>query len=279
MNTKKSLFAGLIINLFLISCGSNKQAYLVSERIKVSQNIIEPTYNVDARLGYTITRDHSHLYITLDSNEKTTQIKMLQNGTSIYFDANGKKNKDISVKYPLVKNKLTLDIEEIKEMRKNNSSEEIIYKRIAALGSDILITEEDSEYIINKEFNSEKITTAIDYSSGVLIYTLKIPLTYIASESKIPSLGIIIKGMERPDMADRASMGSRPSGGTTGDGGMRGGGGGRSGGGGMKGGGGGRSGGGGMKGISGGSQRERPDMSQLEDLQSEIEIWISLDLQ
>ncbi len=273
MNTKKSLFAGLIINLFLISCGSNKQAYLVSERIKVSQNIIEPTYNVDARLGYTITRDHSHLYITLDSNEKTTQIKMLQNGTRIYFDTNGKKNKEISVQYPLNNKQKTLDVEELKEMQENNNPEEMIYKRIAALGIDILVIEEDSEYIINKEFNSENITADIDYSPEGLNYTLKVPLSYIESESKTPSIGIVINGMERPEMGDKSSMGSRPSRG------MSGGGGGRSGGGGMRGGGGGRSGGGAMKGGGGGGKGgERPDLSQLEFLQSDIEIWISLDL-
>lgn len=279
MYSKKSLISGLIINLFLISCGSNKQAYKVNDQTNVSQDVIEPVYNVDAKLGYTITRDQSYLYITLDSNEKTTQIKMLQNGISIYFDTNGKKNKDISVKYPLAKKKQTLSVEEMKDMREKNSSEEIINKRIAALGTDVLMTEEDSEYIINKEFNSENITADIDYSTEILSYTLKVPLTCVASESKIPSLGIIIKGMERPDIADRSSMGSRPSGGATGGGGMKGSGG-RSGGGGMRGGGGGRSGSGGMKGSGGGGQGgERPDMSQLEDLQSDIEIWIPLDLE
>jgi len=265
MYQKTSFITGLIITLLLASCSGSKQVYKVPDRETISTAAIATTYDNTAKLGYSISKDNSHLFITLSTKEKATQLKMMRNGVSIFFDKEGKKNKDYGVQYPVPNKNQALNIEEMKQMKEQRNQERVLGNGLGRLGTDILIIENGDERVINKELNSESITVAHQMSLDGLAYTLKVPLSYIKTVSNSPSVGIVVKGMERPE------MGNRPSGGMQGGGGRSSGmrsGGGKMGGSGMRG-------GGGRSGGSGG----RPDMSQIQELQSDINIWITLDVQ
>ena len=171
---------------------------------------------------------------------------MMRNGVTIFFDDEGKKNKDLSVQYPIVKKRQALDIEKIKKMRENGNRQEMLQKMMASLGTDIKIFEDGEERIINKEFNNEGISGDFKIALKDLSYTLKVPLSYVKNDYKNSSIGIKLKGMQMPDMANRPSARMR-------GGGMRGGG---------------RPGG-----MAGG---QRPDMSKIKALQSDTEIWIPI---
>ena len=126
----------------------------------------------------------------------------------------------------------------------------MLQKMMASLGTDIKITEDGEERTINKELNNEGVFVNHKISLEGLSYTLKVPLSYIESQFDIKSIGISIEGMKRPDGNNRRlSMGGRPSGGIRGTGGMR----------------------SGMKG-------NRPNLNQLKEMLSDINIWIPIEL-
>jgi len=97
-----------------------------------------------------------------------------------------------------------------------------------------------------------------------------VPLSYVQSQSETKSIGLSIQGMKRPNTINgMTSAGGRPSGAMRG-GAMRGGG--------MRGGGmrgGGKPGG---MGKRPGGRGAKPDMDQIKALQSDIEIWIPIEL-
>jgi len=255
MYQKTSFITGLILTLLLASCSGSKPVYKVSDRETKSTAAIATIYDNNAKLGYTISKDNSHLYIALNTKEKAIQLKMMRNGVSIFFDKEGKKSRDYGVQYPVSKNNQALNIEEMKQMKEQGNQERVIGNGLGRLGTDILIIENGDERVVNKELNNESIMVSHQMSLDGLAYTLKVPLSYIKTVSNSPSVGIVIKGMQRPEMGNRPSGGMRSGGSKMGGSGMRGGGGG--------------------SGGSGG----RPDMSQIQELQSDINIWITLEIQ
>jgi protease II len=260
MSKKTTFLSSIIINLLLISCGSSKQtAYPVTSYDQTKQSI-STVIDKDNKLGYTITKDNSHLYVTINTQDKITQLKMMRNGVTIFFDDEGKKNKHLSVEYPIAKENQTRDIEKIKKTRENGNQQEILQKMLASLGNDIKIIENEEERIINKELNNERISVDHKISPEGLSYTLKVPLSYVQSQSETKSIGLSIQGMKRPNTINgMTSAGGRPSGAMRG-GGMRGGG---------------KPGG---MGKRPGGRGAKPDMDQIKALQSDIEIWIPIEL-
>ena len=134
-------------------------------------------------------------------------------------------------------------------MRENGNRQEMLQKMMASLGTDIRITEDGEERIINKELNSEGISVNHKIDLEGLSYTLKVPLSYIASQSEIKSIGIFIEGMKKPDGNNGGLMAGRPSGDIRRAIAMR----------------------GGMRG-------NRPDINQLKELLNDIDIWIPIEL-
>jgi hypothetical protein len=54
-------------------------------------------------MQYNVTNDDKNIYICVASNDDNTQIRILRSGMTIYFDPKGKKNKDISLHFPIQK--------------------------------------------------------------------------------------------------------------------------------------------------------------------------------
>ena len=59
--------------------------------------------NAGYTLQYNVTNDDKNLYIAVSSADDNTQLRMLRSGMTIYFDPKGKKNKEISLHYPIQK--------------------------------------------------------------------------------------------------------------------------------------------------------------------------------
>ena len=200
MYQKIVFIVGVFINLFLISCDSSSQVYKVVKRETTNKVTVVPTYDDNAKLGYTITKDNSHLYITLSTKEKTTQLKIISNGVRVFYSKEGKKRK-------------------------------------------------------KKELNSENIKVNHQISHDGLVYTLKFPLTYIATTQNLATIGVSISGMQSPEMGNRPT-GRPPDG----------------------------------RGLSGRVIENsihgfnlpldiRENTSLIEELQSDINIWVALDIQ
>jgi hypothetical protein len=59
--------------------------------------------NTAFTMQYNVTNDDKNLYICVVSNDDNTQLRILRSGMTIYFDPKGKKNKDISLHFPIQK--------------------------------------------------------------------------------------------------------------------------------------------------------------------------------
>lgn len=243
----------------LLSCGSNLAVYKVSN---YTESTISEKYDSDAKLGYTISKDETNLYVKLSTLDTPNQIKILNNGITIYFDSEGKKEEHTFVHFPMTKESRSRpDFEALK-----NDKKSFIGTQISTLSDDIQISINGKVTQINKKLNSENISVSIDTDGEELVYQLKLPLSKLTFvEGQLPSLGISIEGIQRPSSAQGNPSGGRPAG--VGGGRPSGTGGGR-----PAGVGGGRPGGGGRP--SGSTTQQSPFAS----LSSDIDIWLLLEI-
>jgi len=60
-----------------------------------------PNYDSKALVAYATCNDEKNLYITLETGDELTQIKILKNGLSVSVDTTGKKSTICEINYPL----------------------------------------------------------------------------------------------------------------------------------------------------------------------------------
>ena len=59
--------------------------------------------NAAYTMQYNVTNDDQNIYVAVSSLDDITQLRILRSGMTIYFDPKGKKNKDISLHFPIPK--------------------------------------------------------------------------------------------------------------------------------------------------------------------------------
>src|ERR1700744_2576451 len=59
--------------------------------------------NASYTLQYNVTNDDKNLYVCVLSTDDNTQFRILRSGMTLYFDPKGKKNKEISLHFPIQK--------------------------------------------------------------------------------------------------------------------------------------------------------------------------------
>lgn len=60
-----------------------------------------PNYDAKAMVAYATSNDKYNLYITMETGDELTQIKILKQGMTIYIDTTGKKEQTFAINYPL----------------------------------------------------------------------------------------------------------------------------------------------------------------------------------
>lgn len=60
-----------------------------------------PDYDEKAGLGYEVTNDKDYLYITVETGDIGTQVKLLRNGLTVWIDRKGEQNEATAINYPL----------------------------------------------------------------------------------------------------------------------------------------------------------------------------------
>ncbi|HXS37183.1 MAG TPA: hypothetical protein VN721_10820 [Flavipsychrobacter sp.] len=112
---QKSYCVLLFISLaFITSCGSSKhassskklQGTWQSTPIVVDGNSNDwpspyPAYDAKAMIGYAMSNDKSYLYLTVETGDEKTQMKILRGGLIVWIDTTDGKNQDISIAFPL----------------------------------------------------------------------------------------------------------------------------------------------------------------------------------
>src|SRR2546428_565009 len=60
-----------------------------------------PEYDSKASLGYAISNDKENLYITVQTGDQATQMKILRNGLTVWIDKTGEHETKMAINYPL----------------------------------------------------------------------------------------------------------------------------------------------------------------------------------
>lgn len=270
------LLSLMFASILIISCGGSKTATGTTEANSkptgenYTTNKLTPTidgqitewadslftYDNTAKIRYAVANDASNIYVAIISLDRMQQMKMVNGGTEIWIDSKVKKNKSLGVKYPIGGEEMKMPERTSGQQQPNPEQMKIEVRskmiRMELLGFKTDFNGQQSIY------SPSQVNPVIDWNKqGDMVYEIAIPYNALQEEDaaniKNISVGIIIKGMQMPNM----SGGGMPGGGMPG--------------GGMPGGGapgGGRPPGGGMPG--GGS---RPDMSQMENMSKENTIW------
>ncbi len=271
MGTIKNILILLLAVLAIQSCGTSSDVYKVkniSSDYK-PQTVINDFFDEESKIGYTILKDSSNLYVNLSTLETASQLKILNNGVKVFFDKEGVENETSYLQFPMtseLQNK-----SDHNDLKSDKSA--FLNKKIAELNDEILFVENNNQDIINRKLNSKGISSEMFVYKEELYYQIKFPLTFIANNNdEYPSLGINIKGIKRTESSetrsnnDSAPKGSSVSSGGRGSGGR--GGGGR----------GGRGGGGGRSGDSNTNDRSSNTTPNLLGLSSDVKIWIKIGL-
>jgi hypothetical protein len=214
--TKQIILIATIFG-FLFSCSSSKTLIQSLSVNKVS----EDTYNYydnESKISYQIFNDSENLYVNLSSTDQVAIVKIIKSGLSVYFDENGKKNKIVSVEYPLHNNKI--DFSELRSKNKGVSRPKLdISNLLASVPNEAVYRNNEAIERFNLDLNNTNISVSLKAVTtefeNQLVYLLKIPFNKISSknisELENFSIGIVSGKIEAPKRPSGVSDG-RPSG-------------------------------------------------------------------
>jgi len=60
-----------------------------------------PEYDEKAGLGYAVSNDRENLYITVETGDPATQLKILSEGLTVWIDRKGEKGEETAINYPI----------------------------------------------------------------------------------------------------------------------------------------------------------------------------------
>jgi len=115
---QKRIFTYILLPVFVLSAGScgsmrhsGKSQDLMpgtwqSQPISIDGDSKDwpspyPNYDAKAMVAYATSNDRENLYITMETGDELTQVKILKQGMTIYIDTTGKKEQPYKINYPL----------------------------------------------------------------------------------------------------------------------------------------------------------------------------------
>lgn len=79
-----------------------------------------PNYDSKAKIGYATANNESYLYITMETGDEMTQMKILKMGMIVSIDTGGGKNISFSINYPLPNTNSELDLTSLEKGSKES---------------------------------------------------------------------------------------------------------------------------------------------------------------
>lgn len=128
--TNVYILINISIIMFIVSCASSKMGgkkqNIVDGTWSPQPVIIDgdskdwpspyPNYDAKAMVAYATCNDYENLYVTMQTGDELTQMKILKQGMTLSIDTNGKKEAPFHINYPLPNDNDPTDVttEEIK---------------------------------------------------------------------------------------------------------------------------------------------------------------------
>ncbi|MCK0156827.1 hypothetical protein MWU65_06525 [Cellulophaga sp. F20128] len=168
-------------------------------------------------IEYKAIFDGKNVYLTLRTEFKMTMQAMLHRGYTIYFDVKGKKKKNVSIQYPVKKERLEKGTRPERGERSANGEQNgpDINKILENLSKMANYTSYDSSQDFNLDLNNLGIAMNYSYEESteegpILEYHLKIPASKIVKEnedlSKL-SIGIVATEQAEKENNQQSNMG------------------------------------------------------------------------
>ena len=114
MHKKIYIAAVLFITVFAISsCGGSKHSKIKrlpgvwqAQPITIDGSDKDwpspyPEYDDKAQIGYATSNDKENLYITVETGDPATQLKILREGLTVWIDRKGEKGEETAINYPI----------------------------------------------------------------------------------------------------------------------------------------------------------------------------------
>ena len=60
-----------------------------------------PQYDENAQIGYAVSNDKANLYITVETGDPATQLKIIKQGLTVWIDRKGEKNELTAINFPI----------------------------------------------------------------------------------------------------------------------------------------------------------------------------------
>lgn len=233
----------------------------IQESVSRSNNEIENKdqfgiLDSKSRLLYLVENDAENIYLSIKSDYRPTQMRIIRNGIKVFIDSDGKKRKETFLHYPMGQQNVEFSRSSFGPDEDREFDLNRIVLMLPAYGS---WHDYEENVSINAGENNNGIEVEVSViEEDVLYYTAKIPLALIGNiNSSIPSIGLHIEGVEGQKSSGGGMQQSARQGG--GKGGGRGG---------MSGGG---HSGGGMQG-----KRSGGNFEQMREMSTPIDIWFRL---
>lgn len=135
---------------------------------------------------YNVTNDDKNIYICILSTDNTTQKRIMKNGMTIYFDRKGKKNKDMSLAFPIPKDD---DDDMFNRYRERNgypvtpadqdSTKNKMLKESNVFNTKGFINMENGQFGTDDPKNTIQVALRLNNNDSVLVYEAVVPLTII----------------------------------------------------------------------------------------------------
>ncbi len=78
-----------------------------------------PNYDSKGKVAYATSNDLNYIYITMETGDELTQMKVLKGGMTVSVDTGGKKNLDFNINYPLENDNMELDLPQTMDGQKD----------------------------------------------------------------------------------------------------------------------------------------------------------------
>jgi hypothetical protein len=208
-----------------------------------------PSYDPKALIGYAYSNDSENLYLTMETGDEMTQMKILKQGFTLWIDTTGNKDKSVAIHFPLESDNEDLQMarEQGQQHAQQGLGKKLLFDKIRKGVEDV------NQYSLEgfkgcngnftlKQTNDCGITVAIAMDEyNELIWEAAIPFKAIYNKTQLTkrdrgrsiSVCFALKGVKRPPSKTTGQGENNGSGMHGGGGGM--GGGMRGGGGGMRG--------------------------------------------
>jgi hypothetical protein len=136
MRTKfVSNLTGIGIFLSLLSCGTARHSGRSGSSLpgtwQATPIVIDgdskdwpspyPNYDAKSMVAYATSNDAHNLYITMETGDISTQVKILKQGMTVSIDTNGKKDPQFNINYPLLNDNEPVDLAK-QEMQSRSSA-------------------------------------------------------------------------------------------------------------------------------------------------------------